>query len=332
MATVTTTTVARPRGVGVDDGARRERWSTLAGAATAATTAIAAAAAAASVAARRWELLPPPPAAVGGDGNGGWPLPPPPVSVTTWAAGVGVFHAAAAVAAVADATAAGAGAKVRVEADPGRRYAALLPRVVANQVLLLLPAMVAAEAAGWAYAGGPPVAPTVGTLLVVAAWMAVAHDVLFYVGHRFLLHSGWGWRAFGHHLHHTTRAATAVSAMYMAPADYLIEIVGPYLLPLGAVSPRLDARWHAALLAAGCVGGVYEHSGYNLLRGVPGLDTTPHGEHHTRGGGVSFADGVGSPSLMDALWGTAWDAVPRGGKGGAQEQLPPRGEGGGGWW
>lgn len=35
---------------------------------------------------------------------------------------------------------------------------------------------------------------------------------------------------------------------------------------------------------------------------------------------------------MDALWGTAWDAVPRGGKGGAQEQLPPRGEGGGWWW
>ncbi|GAB0496607.1 hypothetical protein MMPV_007920 [Pyropia vietnamensis] len=252
MATTTTASPpGHPRATRADASVPRERWTSVVGAAATTSTAIATAAATAAATVNWW-------------GAGRWPVPP--VSVTTWAVGMATFHVAAAIAAVADATAVGTALKVRIEVDPSRRYAALLPRVVANQVLLLLPTMVVAEAVGWAY-GGPydahsrvggvvsPSVPSVVSLMVVAAWMAVAHDVLFYVGHRFLLHSGWGWRAFGHHLHHTTRASTGVSAMYMSPADYIIEIVVPYLVPLAAVSRLLDRRWHAVMLAAGCVGG-----------------------------------------------------------------------------
>jgi sterol desaturase/sphingolipid hydroxylase (fatty acid hydroxylase superfamily) len=135
---------------------------------------------------------------------------------------------------------------------------------------------------------------------------AAMHEVLFYLGHRYVLHTRWGYLTLNHRLHHASPTNSAISAMYMAPVDFLLEIVVPYLgalwLPMAA--GVCSKGMAVATLPLGSVGGLYEHSGYNFLRGVAGLDTGVHAAHHARRD-CSFADGVGAPSVLDPLLGTA---------------------------
>ena len=68
-------------------------------------------------------------------------------------------------------------------------YVQLLPRVLFNQIFVLLPAMVAFQYAGLAFTG----APHLGALHFVAGMllMGVGHDIVQYVFHRFVLHQAW---------------------------------------------------------------------------------------------------------------------------------------------
>jgi sterol desaturase/sphingolipid hydroxylase (fatty acid hydroxylase superfamily) len=202
-------------------------------------------------------------------------------------------------------------------------YAELSPRVWANQVFILLPAMVALQVFGLAFVG----APQMSLLHFVAALvlMGVGHDIVQYITHRFVLHRPGLIRKLGHSLHHSTGASKSISACYMSPADFFLEIVLPYLVPLALVGAGADITFHVIVASLGAFGGLYEHSGYDFAAALPKSSSTgfnrrllgwlkaavtskAHGEHHRRAN-VSFSDGFGSPGLCDTIFATRWDKV-----------------------
>jgi sterol desaturase/sphingolipid hydroxylase (fatty acid hydroxylase superfamily) len=203
-------------------------------------------------------------------------------------------------------------------------YARTLPRVLFNQVFLLLPAMCLAQWAGLAFVGPAHIGP----LLFVAGalGMTIGHDAVQYVTHRAILHRPALMLWLGHAVHHTATASRAISACYMSAADFLLEIVCPYLLPLIAVSAiggaGSDLAFHFLAVVAGAFGGLYEHSGYDfgdrleksgapLLRFLGArISSRAHAEHHGRGN-VSFSDGFGSSGIFDTLFRTRWDLMAR---------------------
>jgi hypothetical protein len=191
-----------------------------------------------------------------------------------------------------------------------RRYWALLPQVCFNQFFILLPSMYLCEKLGVAFdsidSRQQQLRQTIWHYLFYAVWMTIGHDIFFYLGHRFLLHSSWGYQLLQHDLHHSTKASIALSSMYMAPSDYVLEICVPYLVPLCML--KADAAFHFVAIALGSLGGMYEHSGYNFCPYFPGLSTMAHGMHHTRYN-CSFSDGVGSSNLMDGLFRTSYECV-----------------------
>ncbi|KAK4536373.1 hypothetical protein CDCA_CDCA08G2398 [Cyanidium caldarium] len=188
------------------------------------------------------------------------------------------------------------------------KYRDMIGCVLRNQLLLLLPPMLLCERLGWAFvyreADGTVRQEGVFQYAVNAMWMTLGHDLFFYVGHRFVLHSPQGFKFFQHDMHHSTKASVALSSMYMAPCDYMLEICVPYLVPLCLL--RADPLFNLAAITFGGIGGMYEHSGYNFCPQVPGLSTMAHGMHHTRYN-CSFSDGVGSSNLMDNMFRTDYE-------------------------
>jgi sterol desaturase/sphingolipid hydroxylase (fatty acid hydroxylase superfamily) len=196
-------------------------------------------------------------------------------------------------------------------------YGQILRRVLINQTFVLLPAMLLCQYAGLAYVGAPhlSLAMFVGGLVA----MSVGHDVVQYATHRWLLHHP-RLRWLGHGLHHATGASKSISALYMSTADFFLNIVCPYLVPLILIGGGgTDVLFQVLTMGLGVVGGLYEHSGYDfgarpgapatgLMRLLPASMTRSHahGEHHRRYS-VSFSDGFGSPGLCDTLFGTRWD-------------------------
>ena len=137
-------------------------------------------------------------------------------------------------------------------------YFDLLPRVLANQIFILLPAMLLMQ-----WAGLPVGSPTVSLPVFMAsvAFMTVGHDVLQYVAHRFILHRPDMMRRLGHSLHHSTIGSLGISACYMSVADFFLEIVCPYLIPLAFVPLGSNFLIHSLVVTSGAFGGTYEHSG-----------------------------------------------------------------------
>ena len=250
-------------------------------------------------------------------------LPPwMPLSVFVWAVQMVFFHAVGYAFESCDRTRTLRRFKVR---DIDRKsYAQLMPRVLANQVFILLPCMMAMQATGLAFAGQPHL-PLWRFLLGFLA-MAIGHDVVQYATHRHLLHRPSLIRMLRHSIHHSTGASKGISACYMGGADFFLEIVLPYLLPLAAIGGGgSDILFHSMIAGLGAVGGLYEHSGYDFAVLLPkariaarmprvvtvlgGLVTShAHGQHHAKGN-VSFSDGFGSPSVCDTVFGTRWDKV-----------------------
>ena len=245
-----------------------------------------------------------------------------PLSVYVWALQMVVFHAVGYAFEHCDRHRLLRRAKVR---DIDRKsYRQLMPRVVANQVFVLLPCMVAMQAAGLCFAGQEhlPLWRFVASLVV----MGIGHDVVQYATHRYLLHRPSLMRTLKHSVHHSTGASKGISACYMSVPDFFLEIVLPYLLPLALIGGGgSDILFHSMIAGLGAVGGVYEHSGYDfaallpreriaartprLIKMVGALITShSHGEHHARGN-VSFSDGFGSPGVCDSVFGTRWDQV-----------------------
>jgi sterol desaturase/sphingolipid hydroxylase (fatty acid hydroxylase superfamily) len=245
-----------------------------------------------------------------------------PLSVLTWIVVMVVFHGIGYGFEYCDRTGLFKSAKVR-RADK-LTYQQLLPRALFNQVFVLLPAMVLVQWLGWAFVG--PAHLSVWRFLGMLVGMAVGHDVVQYVAHRYVLHNPRTSRFLGHTVHHMTGASKAISALYMTPADFFLEIVLPYLLPLVVLGGGgSDILFHLLVAGLGAFGGLYEHSGYDFaaplretrfFKSVPWLgailetlvSSHAHGQHHTRGV-VSFSDGFGSPGICDTVFATRWDKV-----------------------
>ncbi len=201
-------------------------------------------------------------------------------------------------------------------------YFKLLPRVLVNQFAILLPLMMLVQYAGLAFVGPPHL--SLPYFLAAMVFMGVGHDIVQYATHRFLLHRPGLIRKLGHSVHHSTGASRAISACYMSAADFFLEIVLPYLLPLMIVRAGSDVLFHLLIAGLGAVGGLYEHSGYDfsvrLPRGLGGVKgrfldalagfvtSKAHAEHHRRSN-VSFSDGFGSPGICDTAFATRWDLV-----------------------
>ncbi|MFY9657659.1 MAG: sterol desaturase family protein [Methylocystis sp.] len=203
-------------------------------------------------------------------------------------------------------------------------YFELLPRVLANQIFILLPAMLFMQWSGLAFVGSPHVSLSVFFASVV--FMTVGHDIIQYIGHRFVLHHPERMRRLGHAVHHSTIGSLGISACYMSAADFFLEIVCPYLIPLAFVPLGSNFLIHSLVVTSGAFGGLYEHSGYDFSLALrepsdgraPGrlqlalarlLSSEAHAAHHARGN-VSFSDGFGSTNICDTLFKTRFDLVP----------------------
>jgi sterol desaturase/sphingolipid hydroxylase (fatty acid hydroxylase superfamily) len=244
------------------------------------------------------------------------------LSVLTWAAAMIVFHGLGLGFEWCDRR----GTLQRFKRRRARRrhYVDVLPRVLFNQCFILLPSMVLCQMLGLAFVGAPHL--SVSQFLVGFVLMGVGHDVVQYVGHRWVLH-GRQFSWLGHRLHHAIDTDLSIGACYMSAGDFFLNIVLPYLLPLIAIGGGSDVLFQVLVLCLGMVGGLYEHSGYDfsimsetpaaglpsrlgrLLQRLPAalVSSHAHGEHH-RLGNVSFSDGFGSPGLCDAILGTRWNA------------------------
>lgn len=247
-----------------------------------------------------------------------------PLSVYVWALQMVVFHAVGYAFEWCDRTRSLRQFKVR---DIDRKsYRQLMGRVLFNQCFVLLPCMVLVQVAGLCFTGTAHL-PLWRFLLSLPA-MGIGHDVVQYVTHRHLLHRPSLMRTLRHSVHHSTGASKGISACYMSPQDFFLEIVLPYLLPLALIGGGgSDILFHSMIAGLGAVGGVYEHSGYDfavllpkarLAERMPGfvkvlagmITSQAHGEHHARGN-VSFSDGFGSPGMCDSAFGTRWDVVAK---------------------
>ena len=244
-----------------------------------------------------------------------------PLSVLAWIAQMVAYHGVGLLFEWSDRTGRLRSCKVR---DVDRlTYGEILPRVLVNQLFILLPAMAALQYFGLAFVGAPHM--SLWHFLLAFALMGVGHDIVQYVAHRLILHRPGLIRTLGHSLHHSTGASKGVSACYMTSADFFLEIVLPYLIPLVLVGAGADIAFQLIVASLGAIGGLYEHSGYDfamalprqglsgvkrrLIEGVAAVVTSKaHGEHHRRSN-VSFSDGFGSPGICDTIFATRWDKV-----------------------
>ncbi len=242
-----------------------------------------------------------------------------PLSLVTWAVMMAVFHGVGLLFELSDRTGALASFKVRDNDRLG--YFELLPRILFNQIFILLPAMVAFQYMGLAFTSALRLSPW--HFLAGVVLMGVGHDIVQYVFHRFVLHRPGLIRKLGHSVHHSTGAAKAISACYMSPTDFFLEIVLPYLVPLALIGAGADVLFHLTVAGLGAIGGLYEHSGYDFAVRFPQssrsrsrlqplawlshlVTSKAHGEHHRRSN-VSFSDGFGSPGICDTIFKTRWD-------------------------
>jgi sterol desaturase/sphingolipid hydroxylase (fatty acid hydroxylase superfamily) len=241
-----------------------------------------------------------------------------PLSVLVWAGQMVVFHAIGLGFECCDR--AGVLQRYKLRRRDRLGYRDFLPRVLFNQIFILLPAMWICERLGLAFVGAPKIG--LGFGIVALMLMTIGHDVVQYAGHRFLLHER-RLRWLGHNLHHSTGASKSISACYMSAPDFFLTIVCPYLVPLILIGGgSADIRFQLLVACLGAVGGLYEHSGYDfaaglktvtswrarLVRLVPAsfISSHAHGEHHRRSR-VSFSDGFGSPGFCDMIFRTRWD-------------------------
>ncbi|HEY8032851.1 MAG TPA: sterol desaturase family protein [Methylocella sp.] len=242
-----------------------------------------------------------------------------PLSLVTWAVMMAVFHGVGLLFEGSDRTGALASFKVRDNDRLG--YFELLPRILFNQIFILLPAMVAFQYTGLAFTGASRL--SLWHFIAGVVLMGVGHDIVQYVFHRFVLHRPGLIRKLGHSVHHSTGASKAISACFMSPADFFLEIALPYLVPLALVGAGADVLFHLTVASLGAIGGLYEHSGYDFAIRLPRSDRSgsklqpmawlshlltskAHGEHHRRNN-VSFSDGFGSPGICDTIFKTRWD-------------------------
>src|SRR5579862_9710259 len=184
-----------------------------------------------------------------------------PLSVLTWIGTMVVFHGFGLAFEYFDRNGGLGSAKVRRADRLG--YSELLPRVIFNQVFVLLPCMIVLQWTGLAFTG--PAHLGWLRIIVNIVLMTIGHDVVQYVTHRYVLHHPRFIHTLGHAVHHKTGASKAISACYMSAPDFFLEIVLPYLLPLVLIGGGgSDIFFQLLVGALGSFGGLYEHSGYDF--------------------------------------------------------------------
>jgi len=247
-----------------------------------------------------------------------------PLSILVWAAQMAVFHAVGLFFLCCDRL--GWLSRYKVRRREPLTYREMLPRVLFNQIFILLPAMVALQYTGLAFIGVSHI--SIAHFVTAMLIMAIGHDIVQYVFHRFVLHRPNLIRRLGHSIHHSTGASISISACYMSPVDFFLEIALPYVIPLSLVSAGADRGFHILIASLGAIGGLYEHSGYDFAARLPKADngklhlrplvwlrtivsSQAHGEHHRRSN-VSFSDGFGSPGICDTVFKTRWDLLKSG--------------------
>ncbi|CAK7218435.1 hypothetical protein SBRCBS47491_003508 [Sporothrix bragantina] len=193
------------------------------------------------------------------------------LAVRVWAIQELAFHAAGLACEYCDRSGALHRFKLRNRSTrPVEAYTHELPRVLANQLLVLLPCMMLAECAGLCFTGAPTLPPL--RFLASLPMLSIGHDIVQYMAHRWLLHwpSLWLMGFFRHSVHHATGAATGISACYMTIPDFFLEIVLPYLLPMALIGGGSSSlSFHGLVAALGAMGGIYEHSGYDFSDLIP---------------------------------------------------------------
>ncbi len=189
--------------------------------------------------------------------------------------------------------------KYKIAIDTRLNYFKILPRVLANQILIMLPIMVFIGYMDWGFQDNPQ---PLWVLLFHAYMLGIVHDVVFYTGHR-LLHTKVGFHKLGHYLHHQSRGGTAAASMYMSPIDFVFEIILPYMIFI-VIFPT-NFYFNCLVASIGSVAAMYEHSGYCFTTWRP-LDTRPHISHHQRRANGSFSEGVFSPGWCDFIAGSSY--------------------------
>ena len=179
-------------------------------------------------------------------------------------------------------------------------YASVMPLVLFNQCVILLPCILAVAHLGLGLRG---VAQYAWWCVALHIWLfGYAHDALFYAGHA-IMHTRLGYKLFSHRVHHLSNGATAAASMYMAPQDFVFEIVVPTLV----FFMFYDTSWHFDMCIAivGSAAPSFEHSGYYVPLPWNSFDTRPHISHHQKRPHGSFSEGIFSSSMCDWLFGTA---------------------------
>ena len=231
-------------------------------------------------------------------------------ALQSFALGMLVFHGMGTVLQIFDAYGICQQFKEFKATDKMPTYYEMLPQVLWNQIVILLPCMMITGYTRWTVPNENEVNLTANMNMVLKWFCALiiglsGHEICFYLTHRFLLHSKWGWTFFEHHVHHSAKTHSSISAMYMSSLDFLVEIVVPFLVPVMVVCAlNLSDRFTViTLLPSGTIGGILEHSGYNFLPQFTLTDTAPHARHH-RMKNCSYADGFFAPNILDNVFET----------------------------
>jgi hypothetical protein len=182
-------------------------------------------------------------------------------------------------------------------------YYDILPICIRNQICILLPVLLSLDHLQLLFIiPCPSWYEFFSAFITCSVIFGIIHDVLFYIGHRFL-HTPWGFRILDHKTHHATKASIAASAIYMSPPDFIVEVVIPFI-GLGFFIHSFYMEVLIILIVLGGWGSMIEHSGYNFFPNIKFLDCRPHANHHLHLH-QSFSEGLGSPGIMDQIFHTS---------------------------
>ena len=137
-----------------------------------------------------------------------WFIDNAPLFLTVWVAQMIAYHGIGLWFLWLDRT--GRFARFKTRPVESRPYLEILPRVLANQVFILLPAMGLMQALGLAYFGEEHIG--LGMAILSLVGLSVGHDVVQYAFHRFIMHRADLMNRLGHAVHHSTIGSRGISA------------------------------------------------------------------------------------------------------------------------
>lgn len=183
-------------------------------------------------------------------------------------------------------------------------YIDILKRSNINLLVGLLPMMWWVNYMGWVNFDGNS---DFSHSLISMLCMTEGHDIVQYIIHRWILHNKHLYKVIGHNIHHTIIADISISSLYNSLGDFILLNGIPYILPLIMIGCNNSVIVNCLILSLGMLGGLYEHSGYDLSRlniyGCSILENRYHYKHHIYLK-YNYSNGFGSPGVIDYIFGT----------------------------